>query len=183
MSTRTLYPVTAAPPLLTGTVQLTTARAFPGVADTAVGAPGTVFGVTATLATDTSELPATLAAVTVNVYAVPLVKPVTVTVVPIIVLALNPPGNAVTVYPVIADPPLLTGAVQPTTASALPATAVTPVGAPGTVLGVTEVLADDATEDPATLAAVTVNVYAVPFVKPVTVRLAEPATAGRSRPT
>ena len=83
----------------------------------------------------------------------------------------------------IAEPPSLTGAVQLTSASALPAVAVTAVGAPGTVLGVTVVLVNEASEDPATLAAVTVNRYAVPLVKPVTARLVASAAAGRSRPT
>jgi hypothetical protein len=67
--TRTAYPVTGAPPSLAGGAQLTVAHAFPGVADTTVGAPGTVRGVTAALATDANEVPATLVAVTVNVYA------------------------------------------------------------------------------------------------------------------
>jgi len=65
----------------------------------------------------------------------------------------------------------------------LPAMAVTAVGAPGTVLGVTVALAVDATEDPAALVAVTVNLYAVPLVRPVTVTLVGSAAAGRSRPT
>ena len=65
----------------------------------------------------------------------------------------------------------------------LPAVAVTAVGAPGTVNGVTAALADDAREVPATLVAVTVNVYAVPLTRPVTVRLDAVAAAGRSRPT
>ena len=51
-----------------------------------------------------------------NVYAVPLVSPGTVADVPTIVVAVAPPGDAVTVYPVIAEPPLLAGAVQVTTA-------------------------------------------------------------------
>ena len=65
----------------------------------------------------------------------------------------------------------------------LPAVAVTAVGAPGTVNGVTAALAVDATEDPAALVAVTVNLYAVPLVRPVTVTLDALAAAGRSRPT
>ena len=48
-------------------------------------------------------------------------------------------------------------------------TAVTVVGAPGTVRGVTAVLAVDGALVPAALVAVTVNVYAVPLVRPVTV--------------
>ena len=65
----------------------------------------------------------------------------------------------------------------------LPAVATTPVGAPGTVNGVTAALADDAREEPAALVAVTVNLYAVPLIRPVTVTLDAPAAAGRSRPT
>ena len=51
----------------------------------------------------------------------------------------------------------------------LPAVPATPVGAPGTVRGVTS---DDAVENaplPASFKALTWNVYAVPFVRPVTV--------------
>jgi hypothetical protein len=51
----------------------------------------------------------------------------------------------------------------------LPATAVTLVGAPGIVAGVTAAEADEATELPTAFVATTVKVYAVPFVKPVTV--------------
>jgi hypothetical protein len=57
-----------------------------------------------------------LVAVAVNVYAVPLVNPGTVPVVAPAVLTVAPPGDAITVYPVIAEPPLLAGAVQVTTA-------------------------------------------------------------------
>src|SRR5665648_799197 len=112
----TVYPVIDEPPLLAGAVQLTIAEAFPGVANTAVGAPGTVLGVTTALATDAGEVPTLLVAVTVNVYAVPLASPVTVPVVTSVVLTVAPPGDAVTVYPVIDEPPLLTGAAQLTTA-------------------------------------------------------------------
>jgi len=108
--------VIAEPPLLAGVVQVTTAEALPGVADTAVGAPGTVLGVIAALGDDAGETPTLLVAVTVNVYEVPLVKPLTVTLVPMIVVAVAPPGDAVTVYPVIVEPPLLTGAIHDTRA-------------------------------------------------------------------
>ena len=63
------------------------------------------------------------------------------------------------------------GAAQLTTAAALPAVAVTFVGAPGTVadeVGVTEFDAADAGPVPTALVADTLNVYAVPFVSPVT---------------
>jgi hypothetical protein len=75
-----------------------------------------------------------------------------------VLLAVRPPGEAVAVYSVIVEPPLLAGAVQDTTAAALPGVALTPVGAPGTVIGVTKPLAADGREVPAALVAVTVNV-------------------------
>lgn len=46
---------------------------------------------------------------------------------------MKPPGEDVTVYPVIAVPPLLAGAVHDTVATLLPGVADTAVGAPGTV--------------------------------------------------
>ena len=95
--TWTVYPVIADPPLLAGAVQETTAEALAAAATAPVGTPGTVLGVTAVLADDAGEVPAALAAVTVNVYAVPLVNPETVADVAPVVVALNPPGDAVTV--------------------------------------------------------------------------------------
>ena len=70
----------------------------------------------------------------------------------------------------MAEPPLLIGAVQDMVTWAFPAVAVTPVGAPGTVLldGVTDEEGEDATLVPAALVAVTVKVYAVPLVSPAT---------------
>jgi len=59
---------------------------------------------------------------------------------------------------VIAEPPLLAGAVQLNVADLVPRTALTPVGAPGTVLGVTAADAADAAPVPATLVALTVKV-------------------------
>jgi hypothetical protein len=79
------------------------------------------------------------------------------------------------VYEVIAVPPLLTGAVNATVAVVDPvAVAVPIVGAPGTVNVVTELLAAEAALLPAALVAYTVNVYAVPVVKPETVIVPEP---------
>ena len=69
-----------------------------------------------------------------------------------------PPGFEVTVYPVIAEPPSLTGAVNVTVAWAFPAVADTPVGAPGTVPGVTEFEAALAGPVPLAFVAVTVKV-------------------------
>jgi hypothetical protein len=50
------------------------------------------------------------------------------------------------------------------------AVALTAVGAPGTVPGTTLLEAAEAAPVPALLVAVTVNVYVVPFVNPLTVR-------------
>ena len=47
------------------------------------------------------------------------------------VVQVNPPGEEVTVYPVIALPPLDPGADQLTTEEALATVPETPVGAPG----------------------------------------------------
>ena len=58
----------------------------------------------------------------------------------------------------IAEPPLLDGAVKVTLALALPAVAVPIVGAPGTVDGVTLLDAADAAPVPSALVAVTVKV-------------------------
>jgi len=117
LTTRTLYPVIAEPPSATGAVHDTAAWAFPGVAVTAIGAPGTVLGVVAALASDSGEVPIALVAVTVKVYAVPLVRPVIVAVLAApVVLTVAPSGDAVTVYLVITEPPLLAGAVHDTTA-------------------------------------------------------------------
>ena len=90
----------------------------------------------------------------------PLVSPLTVSGLALPV-AVFPPGFDVTLYEVIALPPLDAGAVKLTLACALPAVAVTPVGAPGTVagaLGVTALEAADAAPVPTALIACTVNV-------------------------
>ncbi|CAB4324248.1 unannotated protein [freshwater metagenome] len=78
-----------------GAVHDTTVWVLPNAPETAVGAPGTVAGVTAE---ETAELqPALFVAFTVNVYAVPLVRPVTVHVVAVVVEQVSEPGEEVTV--------------------------------------------------------------------------------------
>ena len=67
-------------------------------------------------------------------------------------------GEEVTVYPVIALPPLDTGALQLTTEEASAIVPETPVGEPGTVRGVTAKDASEAVEFPAALVAITVKV-------------------------
>ncbi len=68
----------------------------------------------------------------------------------------------------MALPPSLLGAVKLTVAWVFPRAAVTPVGAPGTVAGVTAFDAADAAPVPTAFVAVTVKVYDVPLTRPVT---------------
>ena len=73
-----MYVVTAEPPLDAGAVNATVADVDPAAATAPmVGAPGTVAGVTGAEAADAAEVPPAFVAVAVNVYAVPLVRPVT----------------------------------------------------------------------------------------------------------
>ena len=159
----TVYEVMALPPSLSGAVQETEAEASPAVAVTPVGAPGTVagaFGVTLFDGAEAALLPTAFVAITVNVYVVPFVRPVSVADVPVTV-ALAPTGLEDTVYEVMALPPSLSGAVQETVAEASPAVAVTPVGALGTVAGAFGVTLFDGAEAallPTALVATTVNV-------------------------
>jgi hypothetical protein len=89
--------VIAAPPVEDGAVHDTTDCAFAfDEAKTAVGTPGTVTGTAAGDATDAAPVPAEFVAVTVNVYDVPLVRPVTVQEV-VELVHVNEPGDEVTV--------------------------------------------------------------------------------------
>ena len=156
----TVYPVIALPPVLAGGVKLTLAWAFPAVAVAAVGAFGTVAGVTLFDGADGALGPTPFVAVTVNVYVVPLLRPVITCVVAVVpaLLSTPPAGLDVTVYPVIALPPLLAGGVKLTLAWAFPAVAVAAVGAFGTVACVTLFDGADGTLGPTPFVAVTVNV-------------------------
>jgi hypothetical protein len=81
-----------------------------------------------------------------------------------------PSGIEVTVYFVIGLPPVCTGAVHETTEAPLRfEVADTAVGASGTRAGVTDDDGAEAGPGPIAFVAVTVNVYAKPFVSPVTV--------------
>jgi hypothetical protein len=126
-------------------------------------------GVTDAEAVEATESPFMLVAITVKVYAVPFVRPVMVTGEEVTETLF--PSLPITVYPVIDEPPLFVGAVNETTALAFPDATMTFVGAFGTVEGVTELDAVDGEDVPIPFVAVTLNVYAVPFVKPVTVQL------------
>ena len=85
-------------------------------------------------------------------------RPVTVHVVAPVVVQVRPPGEAVTVYPVMADPSSDAGAVHDTVACSCPATAVTAVGTVGTSAGVTDPVVFDGGESPAAFVALTVKV-------------------------
>ena len=67
-----------ADPLAEGAVQETVAAVSPAVAETPVGASGVADGVTGLEARDAEPESLALVATTVKVYAVPLVRPVTV---------------------------------------------------------------------------------------------------------
>src|SRR4051794_27159815 len=117
----------AEPPSEPGVVHVTVAWVLPAVADTPVGTPGTVAGVTAFDCADSLLAPATFTASTVNVYVVPLVSAETVCVVAV---ELNVTGvcataetYGVTTYEVIGAPPLAPG-VHVTVADVLPRVAV-----------------------------------------------------------
>ena len=68
----------AEPPTTAGALHVKETCVFPGVPATAVGGSGTAAGVTADDTVETALVPATLVALTRNVYDVPFVKPVTV---------------------------------------------------------------------------------------------------------
>jgi hypothetical protein len=76
----------------------------------------------------------------------------------VVPLAVTPPGEDVTMYPVIGAPPFDTGGVNLTTADRGPAAAVPIRGAPGAVAGVTARDGVDGAPVPAVLVAVTVKV-------------------------
>jgi hypothetical protein len=83
-------------PLAAGAVNVTAAWAFPAVAVPIVGAPGTPAGVTLFDGADAGPVPTAFVAVTVKVYAVPLVSPVTESGLDV-PAAEKPPGVVVTV--------------------------------------------------------------------------------------
>src|SRR4051794_7959215 len=78
----------------------------------------------------------------------------------------------------MADPPLLTGAVQRTVAEEANRVALPMVGAPGTVAAVGTTAFDSAESGPAptTFVARTWNVYGIPGVRPEIARVRVPAS-------
>jgi hypothetical protein len=81
-----------------------------------------------------------------------------------------PVGDALTVYWVIGAPPESTGAFQDTDTPPFKGVNLIPTGAPGVNLGVLEI-AFDASDVPASLAAVTVIDCTAPLVKPLMVQV------------
>jgi hypothetical protein len=157
--------VIVTPGFTTDAVHDTTIDPLPGATVTPVGEYGRSSGVTAADGADAAPLPALFDATTVNVYAVPFVRPVTLQVSAPVVVHVLPPGEEVTVYPVIGVPPFEAGASHETITFVSPELPVTPVGAPGTTSGITAL--DTATgESPAVFVAFTEKVYDVPFVRP-----------------
>jgi hypothetical protein len=80
---------------------------------------------------DDGLVPVTFRATTVNVYEFPFDNPATVHE-RVDVVQVYPPGDEVTVYEEIVEPPFDEGADHDTVAEFSPATALTEVGAPGT---------------------------------------------------
>ena len=115
---------------------MSTTALFPGTALTNSGAVTQVaLGVTAFDAGDAALAPITFVATTENVYAKRFCKTGN-THESSEVVHVAPPGEEVTVYVVIALPPL-TGAAQVTVAAPSPATAFGALGTEGTVAGTT----------------------------------------------
>jgi hypothetical protein len=121
-------------------------------------------GTTAAEAGEVALAPAAFDATTVKVYGVPFVRPWMVHVVAVGVLHERPAGVDVTVYPVIASPPLL-GALHDTSTLMSPATTVGALGVAGAVPGAM-LTAVDAPLVPMTLVATSEMLYDVPSVKP-----------------
>ena len=93
---------------------------------------GAAVGVTLFDAADAGPVPTEFVAVTVNVYGVPTVNPVTV-IGETLPVAVRPPGLDDAVYVATGTPPSFAGGVNETVALPVPAVAVPTVGASGTV--------------------------------------------------
>ena len=164
----TVYEAMADPPLLPSSEKVTVAWPLEAMMEVMVGASGTLAGVTELLGREPVLVPMALVAVTVKVYGVPLVRPVRV-------IGEEPPETTcrpsfdVTVYEVMADPPLLPSSEKVTVAWPLEAMMEVMVGASGAVAGTMELLVPDEVLVPIALVAVTVKVYVVPLVRPVRV--------------
>jgi hypothetical protein len=115
---------------------------------------------------DGTDIPIALRAVTVNVYRVPFVRPVTVQG-GLDVLHVAPPGLAVATYSRTGEPPSSVGGIQDTVTCLLPADPVALLGGCGTVA-----TKSAAVWLPPALIAVTVLVLMMPEVSTATGALA-----------
>ena len=145
--------------------QLMVADWFARTAVAPDGAVGTPAGTIALDAEEAIEEPTAFAAVTVNVYETPLLKPVTTHDV-VTDVHVNEPGVDVTTYELTGSP-LSAAAVHETVAERSPRTAVTPVGAAGLVAGIATPETPTA-PFPIALCAYTLKVYETPLVRPGT---------------
>jgi hypothetical protein len=127
---------------------------FAGAVRLTVGS--TLTGVTLFEAAEATLMPMALVALTVKVYAVPLVRPVTMQ--GDVVQVPEMLELEVAVYEVIAEPPLKAGAVKVTVAWVFPAVAVPMAGASGTSAGITLFEAAEDAPVPTALVALTVKV-------------------------
>jgi hypothetical protein len=141
-------------PSFRGCVQDTVAPWSRAVATIPVGAVGTVDGMTALERVEDAPVPSALAAVTENLVNEPLASPVTTQVVPDVEQVC--PLVDTTTYPVMVEPSSK-GAVHDTVAWPLPGVALTPVGASGTVDGVTGFDGADVAPVPSAFDATTVK--------------------------
>ena len=85
-----------------------------------------------------------------------------------------PTGEEVIAYDVMVAPPLFVGAENVTIIELPETVAWTSPGAFGTVAGVTDDDAEEKADSPAVVMALTLKVYAEPFVNPVTVQVVSP---------
>ena len=91
-----MYPVIGVPPVLVGVSKEIVAAPDDATAVTCSGALGGAVGVTGAEADEETDVPIAFVAVTVNVYAWPIVRPVNVAGL-LVTVFVSPPGLAVTV--------------------------------------------------------------------------------------
>jgi hypothetical protein len=147
-------------PLFAGAVNVTTICWFPRVTDGCAGASGTVAGTTVSDASDCGLVPTALVAVTVQVYVLPFVSPVTSIGEPLPLslpdvppsLDVHDAANEVMALPLSAP------GVNATEIDALPRVTLVMVGGSGTAAGMTGSDGREAVLVPIALVAVTVQV-------------------------
>jgi hypothetical protein len=147
-------------PLSAPGVKATVTVPFPRVTPVMVGGSGTAAGTAGSDGSDAADGPTPLVAVTVQVYVLPLVSPLTVIADAVSLLLPGAPPSSdehEALYDVMALP-LSFGGVNETTIKWLPRAAVGWGGASGAAAGMTDADAADAGPGPIALLAVTVHV-------------------------